>query len=134
MKSIKKITTSIASVFIILMMLQSCTVYNRASSSLDKAVLNKSKVKIITTNNDKIKLNYIKSENEAYYGVDKVKGKYVNIPIDETKIISVHEKNKAKSTGATILTSLGIAGAIYVIVVISIIKGIDEAFDNVELD
>ena len=109
------------------MMLQSCTVYNRASSSLDKAVLNKSKVKIITTNNDKIKLNYIKSKNEAYYGVDKVKGKYVNIPIDEAKIISVHEKNKTTSAIVTVLTSLGITGVIFVLV-------LAEGLSNMKLD
>lgn len=110
---------SIATLFIMLMMLQSCTIYKKGFITLDQAVQNESRVKIQTKNDEKIKLKKIVFENERYYGVNKVNDETVKIPLDEKQIKTIQEKNKSKSTTVTILTSIGVAGGIFAIIAAS---------------
>ena len=68
MKALKKWLKIIALFFTALILFQSCTTY-KTPVSLEQAVQEKKKVKIITTTNDALKYNYIVFEDGQFYGV-----------------------------------------------------------------
>lgn len=96
---------------------QSCHVYKSAPISLEEAVTANRRVKIITVNNEKIRLTKIEKINDtSYYGYKRKNGKEIRFLLKENNIQKIKVVDK---TGSTIITSLGIA--IPVAIIISII-------------
>jgi prolipoprotein diacylglyceryltransferase len=69
------------------------------------------RTKIQTKSNETQKYRGIKFEDAQYYGVKKVKGKILNIPLDENFIKSVKLENETLSTIFTIAIPVVIIGA-----------------------
>ena len=100
----------VALFFSVLIMLQGCTVYKSVNVSLEQAVQNESKVKVITKSNEKFKFNRIRIEESNYYGYNNSE----RIPLDQNNIDTVKEKNKTLSTVLSIVipvfTIVGLLG------------------------
>jgi len=122
MKTLKTQLRPITLFLILLMLLQSCTVYKSATISLDQAVQNQSKVRVKTINNEKFKFKRIGVENGNYYGIKKTKGEMVKTPLNEEFIASVKEKDETASTLGTIMLGTVLGGCI--LLGISIANGV----------
>ena len=79
----------------LLILSQSCVVYQKTSVPLEYAV-DKGKVKLITTYGEKFKLRYIEKEDSTYYGKLKLSDKV--LPIPPAVVDSIFLKDKKKST------------------------------------
>jgi len=81
MKTIKKQIKPVALILGLLILLQSCVAYKSTSVSLEEAVRSGKKTKIETKINEYLKFQRISFEDGKYYGVKKVKGEIVKIPL-----------------------------------------------------
>ena len=105
----------ISSFLLVIILLQSCVVYQKTSVSLEEAV-DKGKVKLITKKGEKVKYKKIIQKDSIYYGFDLKKLKNVDGVFEwneityqlwDTEIESIHIKDKEKSTTRTIFLVLG---------------------------
>ena len=115
MKAFKKWLKTIALFFISIMMFQSCVAYQSASVSLEQAVREQKRTKINTIPNDTFYFRQIVFEEGQFYGLKKVKGETVKIPIDNNEVYKVFIQSKNKSTWGTIAI---IGGALVIPVII----------------
>lgn len=102
-----------------MILFQSCRVYHKEHVTLDKAVEEGKRVKIMTKNGTKLKFKKIVHSNGFYYGIKRVKGNDELNPIDPNSIKYVRLHNKTMSiiygTGIGIL----ISGVIMSIIIIT---------------
>lgn len=115
MKTIKKQIKSITLILSLLVLLQGCTVYKSASVSLDQAANDESKVRLETTSGEKLKFKRIGVENGNYYGIKKVKGNIVKVPLDTNYIKKVKLKDKTLSTILTIALPIAVIAGVVLI-------------------
>ncbi len=114
-RNLKKTTV----VLIVLMSLQSCSVYYAQTASIDEAINSSDKVKIKSPDYDVYKFEKIMKVEQDIYGLAKKKSstakelnnqiiwnksdsKNVSILLTDKNISSIHLKNKSGSTIATI--------------------------------
>jgi len=113
METLKTQLRPIALLLILVMLFQSCTVYKSTSVTLDQAVQNESKVRIKTNSNEIFIFKKIVFDEGKYYGVERIKGKKIKIPINENLVKSTQLKNELLSAllsvGAPIVIIVGIA-------------------------
>jgi hypothetical protein len=99
MKALKKWLKTIAFFFISIMMFQSCVAYQGTSVSLEQAVREQKRTKIKAPNDIfYFKFKQIVFEEGQFYGLKKVKGETVKIPIDKNEVYKVFIQSKNKST------------------------------------
>ena len=104
MEAIKKRLQAIAWFLAVLMLFQSCSVYHKTPTTLDKASQEQIKTKVTNTDGDVSKYKFISYENGLYYGnVEEEWGEYQKVPLDPEDIINVRTKNKSASTLVTIV-------------------------------
>lgn len=116
MKTQKKQFRCIALTLAILVFFQSCKVYHSDSVTLEQASQEFKRAKVQTTSNEILKFRGVKVENSTYYGVKKVKGGLINIPLELNSIKSVKLENETMSTILTIaLPVIIIVGALAII-------------------
>jgi len=108
MKAIKKQIKSVTLILSMLILLQGCTVYKSASVTLDQASKSEIKVKVETKSGEKLKFKRIGVEDGNYYGVKKVKGNIVKVPLDANYVNNVKLKDKTLSTILTIAFPIAI--------------------------
>ncbi|MGB5171566.1 hypothetical protein [Eudoraea sp.] len=92
----------------LLVLLQSCQIYNKTSVSLEKASQAELPVKLITKTKEKSIYRKIVLENQEYYGIDHKNGNWVKYPLEQENIEKLFLKDKKKSTWATVGMFLGI--------------------------
>lgn len=102
MKALKKWFKIIALFFTALILLQGCVVYQNTSVSLEQAVQEQKPAKVNTIPNETYYFKQIGIEDGLFYGLKKVKGESVKIPIDNNEVYKVFLHSKSKSTWATI--------------------------------
>ena len=110
MKTIKKQLKLIALIFSIVMFFQSCKAYYKESVTLEQAVNEHKRTKVETVNKQTYKFQSISFENNQYYGVNKVKGETVKIPLDQAELSKVRLENKSLSVVAGFAILIGVAG------------------------
>lgn len=104
MEAIKIRLKTIAWFLTALMLFQSCVVYHKTPTTLEKASREQIKTKITNANGETLKYKYIAYEEGAYYGYTEVEfGEFTKTPINSEDLISVRTKNKSASTWVTIL-------------------------------
>jgi len=108
MKKVLLRKKSICLVLIVVITLQSCSVYKKNSVNLNEASDAKSKVLVTRTNNEKIRFKKIVQIDSSYYGIKHANGEEIKIPLKESDIKSVRVLDKTNSTVETILLVLGI--------------------------
>jgi hypothetical protein len=106
MKTIKKQIRISSLILALIIMLQSCTVYKSTNVSLEQASKNELKTKIVTSSNEKLKFKFIENKEGTYYGVKKIKGDIVKIPLNEKNIQKIVLKDKTLSLILTIAIPL----------------------------
>jgi hypothetical protein len=113
MKTIKANLKVATLFFSILIMLQSCTVYQTANVTLDEAVISDNKVRIEKKNGAKLKYSKVVKFNDGkYYGKLKEKGFFINVLIDEDNIAKVQLKDQKTSTIFSVVIPLIIIGSL----------------------
>ena len=85
-----------------LMLFQSCVIYHKTPTTLEKASQSQLKTKITNTNGETSIYKYITYEDGVFYGVSKKSGELVKTPLDETYINKLLIKNKSASTWVTV--------------------------------
>ena len=113
MKTIKKQIKPIALLFGLLILLQSCAIYKQ--TSLEKAVKLEKKAKIETKGNEILKFQRIGFEDEKFYGIKKIEGEMVKIPLDSTGIKKVMIPDLTLSIVGWVVTPLGIVMLVFAI-------------------
>lgn len=108
MKTIKTQIKSISLITAILILCQSCKAYYKDSVSLEQAVKSHKRAKVETTTKQTFKFQAISFENDQYYGIKKVKGEIVKMPINQANLSKVRLENKTMSTILTIALPVGI--------------------------
>ena len=128
MKSIKRNLKWAAKILTFLILLQSCTVYHKYTSSVDEAVATNNKVRIDIQNDDPYKFKNIKFFEDEYYGLARIKSdaykrltgrkkmdsdsqNFRYVQLYENELGEIHLKNKGASTALTIgipVVALGI--------------------------
>lgn len=124
MKLIKKQIQLVRITLIVLILFQSCRVYHKEHVTLDEAVEEGKRVKIMTKNGTKLKFKKIVHSNGFYYGIKRVKGndKLDPIdpidPIDPNSVESIRLHNKTMSiiygTGIGLLISGVVLSVIFI--------------------
>lgn len=111
--------------FIVLLLFQSCVVYQTQSFTLDQAV-NKGKVKLIGKSGQVFKFDNISLIDSAYFGIGREyisKTQYITkegakTPLDSTSISGIYIRDGKKSKKRTVWTIVGISiPATYVVLV-----------------
>jgi hypothetical protein len=107
MKTIRKHLESLVLLFIVLMLFQSCVVYEKKSVSLDWAAKQELRAKVEMKTNETNKFKRISFENQHYYGIKKINGEITKTPLQADNLNKIQLQNKSTSTIATITTVLG---------------------------
>ena len=102
MKALKKLFKIIALFFTALILLQGCVAYQNTAVSLEQAVQEQKPVKVNTIPNETYYFKQIGFEDGQFYGLKKVKGETVKIPIDNNEVYKVFLHSKRKSTWTTV--------------------------------
>lgn len=120
MITFKKRLKAIALLLTVLMQLQSCMVYQKTSTTLERASQNRIRTKVVTAENQTYKFTYITYDNGVFWGVKERNGEPVKTSLYDAKVTGVYELNNAASTWTTLATFIatpivlvGIAGVIY---------------------
>ncbi len=92
----------------LVILLQSCQVYNKTSVSLEEASQTELRAKVISKDEEKLKYKRILSENQEYFGLKKKNGNWVKFPLEEQNIEELLLQDKKKSTWGNILLFIGI--------------------------
>ena len=105
MKAIRKRLKAITLFLTVLLLFQSCVVYHKTPTTLEKAAQEQIKTKVTNTNGDIFKYKYITFEEGQFYGVHEPeeRGEFVKVPLESEDIINVRTKNKSASSWVTIL-------------------------------
>lgn len=108
---------NISFLLVLLILLQSCSVYHKPTT-LETAVVADKKVRIITTDYQKYKFHRLERENNRLIGITKlesstakklagspaiIEGKYLKVDLTHLNIQEINLRNKIGSTGLTIL-------------------------------
>jgi len=95
---------TIALIFSGLLLFQSCVIYRKTPTTLEKAAQEQVKTKVTNTNGEIFKYKFISYENGIYYGnVEEDWGEFKKVPLDSEDILNVRTKNKTASTLVTIV-------------------------------
>jgi hypothetical protein len=132
MKNARKQIRLISVILTSLILFQSCRVYHKEHVTLDKAVEEGKRVKIITKNGTKLKFKKIVHSDGFYYGIKRVKGNDELNPIDPNSIESLRLHNKTMSIiyGAGI--GLLASGVILSIIIITAWDGPSTEFTPIQ--
>ncbi|MFT5252327.1 MAG: hypothetical protein ACI87N_001334 [Flavobacteriales bacterium] len=115
----------ISTILVFMLLLQSCTVYQKTAVTLDEAVASNRKTLITKTDGAKLKVKRVEQIDGTFYGIAKVEGKTEKIILVENDIKTVRVLNKT----ATTFGNIGIvAGSTIVIFTIVAIVAIGSAF------
>ena len=120
MEALKKRLKFIAWFLTTLMLFQSCVVYHKTPTTLEKASQERIKTKITNIEGETFKYKYVTFEEGQFYGVHEPEefGEFVKVPLESEDIINVRTKNKSASTWVTILVITVPALAIVALAVI----------------
>ena len=119
MEAIRNRLKTIALVLTALLLFQSCVVYHKTPTTLEKASQERIKTKVINANGETAKYKYITYEDGQFYGINKdfdERGKLVKTPLSEQELEKILIKNKSASNWVTIASIVVSLGAIALIV------------------
>jgi len=105
--------------FVLLILMQSCRVYNVKPVPIDDAVSSGKRVKIHTNDGKRIKFKKIVIDSHQYYGIKKRGGKVTKILLDVHSIEKVRLHNQTKSIIFGIITGVAISLVVGVVIALS---------------
>ena len=105
-------------ILVLMLMLQSCTVYQKTAVTLDEAAASSRKTLITKTDGAKLKVKRVEKRDGTFYGIAKVEGKTEKITLVENEIKTVRVLNKTATTFGNIGIVTGSAIVIFTTVAI----------------
>lgn len=125
MEVIKTRLKTIAWFLTALMLFQSCVVYHKTPTTLEKSSQEKIKTKVTNSDGTVFKYKYITYDDGKFYGVNVKSGEQIKTPLQTSEVTQVLSQNKSGSTWATIAIIL------IPIIAILVIAGLamEDAFD-----
>jgi len=108
----------ISMILVLMLMLQSCTVYQKTAVTLDEAAASSRKTLITKTDGAKLKVKRVEKRDGTFYGIAKVEGKTEKITLVENEIKTVRVLNKTATTFGNIGIVTGSAIVIFTTVAI----------------
>jgi hypothetical protein len=108
--------------------MQSCSVYQKTPVSISEAATTNKKVVITKTDDTKHKFRKIEQINGQYFGIIKMNGNLVNVPLVGSDIKSIRPLNKTASTLATVGI---ISGAVIILWGIIGVNAANNAADDI---
>ena len=130
MTTIKRNLKWAAKILTFLILLQSCTVYHKTTSSVDEAVASNNKVKLEVSDEEfPYKFKSIKVFDNEYYGLVKIKSdtykrlrdrktldsdnaKFTYVQLNDNELSDIHLKNKGVSTALSVGIPVLVGGAL----------------------
>jgi hypothetical protein len=109
-------------------LMQSCSVYQKTPVSISEAATTNKKVVITKTDDTKHKFRKIEQINGQYFGIIKMNGNLVNVPLVGSDIKSIRPLNKTASTLATVGI---ISGAVIILWGIIGVNAANNAADDI---
>ena len=92
---------------VVIVLLQSCKVYQKNNVGIEQAVMFEKDVKIKTIHSETKKFDKLVKEGDGYFGIKDKLGKTIKTPINEKEIRSIQLYDKSGSTGVMVLGILG---------------------------
>ena len=108
----------ISMILVLMLMLQSCTVYQKTAVTLDEAAASSRKTLITKTDGAKLKVKRVEKIDGTFYGIAKVEGKTEKIILVENDIKTVRILNRTATTFGNIGIVAGSAIVIFTTVAI----------------
>ena len=118
MKTLRKKIKTVALFFTALILLQGCVAYQNTAVTLEQAAQEQKPTKVNTITNKTYYFKQIVFEEDQFYGLKKVKGEMVKMPVDTNETYKVFVQDKNKSTWATVAV---IAVPIITLVIIGVV-------------
>jgi hypothetical protein len=87
---------------LIIITLQSCTVYKKTPVTLSEALQSNKRVLVEMTNDKKMRLKRIERADSIYYGIQTAKGREFKVALHENEIKRIKVKDSGTSTFLTI--------------------------------
>lgn len=115
MSTIRTYIEHLVLIFITLILLQSCVVYQKNSVSLEAAVLQELKSKVEMKTKETYKFQRIVFEDDHFYGIQDIKGEKIKRPLQANDLNKIRLQDKSKSTIATVATILGSLTAVILV-------------------
>lgn len=106
MYHIKKRVSVISWLFILLIFLQGCVVYQKKSVTLERTFQEGLKTKVVTDSGNTFKFKRIGFEDGKFYGVMISNGEITKVSLQENELSKIILKNENMSTLLTIGTSI----------------------------
>ncbi len=110
MKKIRNHLRICSCILIIAILCQSCVVYHKTPVTLEQAVQENTKTKILLEDGRVEKFNSITFKDQQYFGARKTSFDQVSIPINVNAVSEVRVKNEKASgvfTAVTVIVGLG---------------------------
>lgn len=102
----QRLSLRFLSLFIILLLFISCSIYQKSSVNIEEAVSSNTKVKIVTIDERKAFYKKLEKQENVLYGwVGNRK-----VELNEERIKEIHLKDKSRSTLATIAIPVVVVG------------------------
>ena len=119
MKKVLLRRKSICWLLIVVITLQSCSVYQKNSVNLNEASDAKTKVLVTRINNQKVRFKKIVQIDSSFYGIKHIDGEEIKIPLNKNDIKSVKVLDKTATTFANIGLTVVSLGVIVIIILAS---------------
>lgn len=102
MRRLKKRCKTFALFLVFPILFQGCVVYHKMPVALEQASQEQIKTRIITVDEQTYTFKYIIHEDGIFYGVQKIRGGWVRIPLKPEEVATAQLKNRTASTGVTL--------------------------------
>ena len=103
MKKIRNHLRICSCILIIAILCQSCVVYHKTPVTLEQAVQENTKTKILLEDGRVEKFKFVTQKDQQYFGTRMTGNGYVDIQIDENAVSKVQVKNKTASILVTVI-------------------------------
>lgn len=118
MLSIKKHSKGLASIFMLMVLLQSCAGYG-PPVTMQEAVRSSERTRVKYTNDVIHRYDVVTEENGTYYGMSKQKGKAVKTKIETTDLENVRLYSPSRTALNTVLMPVAVVGVVVGVILLT---------------
>ena len=111
---------------VIALTLQSCSVYQKTTVTLNDAATANRRILIVKTDNTKIKFKKIEQIDGVYYGLIKTKGRIEKIMLTESDVKSIRILDKTATTLGNVAIIAGSLGFILSVLIGIALAGLND--------
>lgn len=109
-------TKTVCFLLVIVLVLQSCSVYKKTPVTLEQAATSNRKVLVIKSDNTKLKFTRIEQIEGSYYGRIKTRAGIEKIPLTESDLKTIRVLDKTATTVGNVAIVVGSLGIVLLVV------------------